>query len=103
MATVDALLASLVEHRDDAAAWAVLGDALQTAGDPRGALVSVMLAREARPSRQLFDAEREHRARFVALGTMSDTVWRRGFSIGIRVTSVDAFAKVVAGPATLFF
>src|SRR5258706_13399738 len=33
---------------------------------------------------------------------MSDSVWRRGFAIGIRVTSVDALAKVVADPAMMF-
>lgn len=46
----------MLERRDDATRWAVYADWLEVNGSPRGALMSLMLEREARPSRALHDA-----------------------------------------------
>ncbi len=60
------LLKALLGDREERALWSVVGDLLQTEGDPRVALVSLMLEREARPSPRLLDAERGHRAQHLA-------------------------------------
>jgi hypothetical protein len=102
------LIQALLEDRDDRALWSVLGDLLQTEGDPRGALVSMMLEREARPSPQLRDAERRHRARHLArlapeLDEEPEAVaWRRGFPSRLRVTSSETLQRVVRDPALQF-
>jgi len=46
----------LLNARDEARLWAVYADSLESRGDPRGALMSLMLSREAKPSRALADA-----------------------------------------------
>ncbi len=51
--------AHLLAHRDDRREWSIYADWLEREGDPRGALVSLMLAREANPTPQLAAAERE--------------------------------------------
>lgn len=51
-----ALEAAVLEHRDDPTRWAVYADWLEVNGSPRGALMSLMLEREARPSRALHEA-----------------------------------------------
>ncbi|MDP1825336.1 MAG: hypothetical protein Q8L48_18915 [Archangium sp.] len=50
------LEAALLQHRDDVKRWAVYADWLEAAGDPHGALASLMLRREAKPSRALSEA-----------------------------------------------
>lgn len=50
------LEAALLQHRDDVKRWAVYADWLEAAGDPHGALASLMLRREAKPSRVLSEA-----------------------------------------------
>lgn len=52
----DALEAAVLEHRDDPTRWAVYADWLEVNGSPRGALMSLMLEREARPTRALHEA-----------------------------------------------
>ena len=50
------LEAALLQNRDDVKRWAVYADWLEAAGDPHGALASLMLRRETKPSRVLSDA-----------------------------------------------
>ncbi len=52
----DVLEAAVLEHRDDPTRWAVYADWLEVNGSPRGALMSLMLEREARPARALHEA-----------------------------------------------
>lgn len=83
------LIDAIAANPDDPAAWAVYADLLQTAGHPRGDLISLMLEREARPSPRLFDAQRRlwgmHGA---ALGEPDFVVaWRRGFASEVRLAA----------------
>ena len=50
------LEAALLHHRDDVKRWAVYADWLEASGDPHGALASLMLRRETKPSRALSEA-----------------------------------------------
>ncbi|MFO0595512.1 MAG: hypothetical protein U0228_09415 [Myxococcaceae bacterium] len=84
-------LARLLERRDDRQEWAVYADWLQTRGDPRGALMSLMLSREASPTPALADAVKSQSRLFTeltpdALQTLETRgaprlapVFRRGF------------------------
>lgn len=53
------LSAELLANRDDARRWAVYADWLEAQGNPHGALVSLMLEREVRPTRALAKAVKE--------------------------------------------
>lgn len=63
----EALERAVRQHRDDPHQWAVYGDWLQAQGSPLGTLVSVMLAREARPSAELDAAVEAQRPSMEAL------------------------------------
>lgn len=52
----EGLEAAVLGRRDDPTRWAVYADWLEVNGSPRGALMSLMLEREARPTRVLQDA-----------------------------------------------
>jgi hypothetical protein len=102
------LLEALRADRADRALWSVLGDLLQTEGDPRGALVSLMLEREARPSAQLLEAERRYRAEHLAKlvpeldEEPAAITWWRGFPSQLRVTSIEMLERAVRDPALQF-
>ncbi|HEX7699891.1 MAG TPA: TIGR02996 domain-containing protein, partial [Kofleriaceae bacterium] len=96
------LLAALVEHPDDLASWNVYADVLQTRGDPRGELISMMLRREQEPTPQLFEAQRRYLARHAAtLAPHAVQVWRRGFPTELRITSPEQLA-MLAEPTLRF-
>lgn len=90
MAKSDRLLQAVLERPDDDSVLDVYADALQAAGEPRGALVSVQRQRERASdaaSRRLLKQQEqellsEHHARLlgplVHLG-LATAVWRRGF------------------------
>lgn len=86
-ATADDLLDALVARPDDRELFGIYADALLLAGDPRGELVSVQIAREAADDVGLAERERELIVRDVGpaldarLGgtPRKSYVWRRGF------------------------
>lgn len=91
------LLASLDDHQ----AVAVFADALEAAGDPRGVLTHLQLAREERPhDARLAEAEARHlalhgKALLGGLATASSMVrltWRRGF---LRTVALQSAARDV--------
>jgi hypothetical protein len=78
------LLEAVLLDRDGLEPWRILGDALESAGDPRGRLVGLMLANEAKPALKLITARKEwlktHAAALVPPDLDEQTlVWRRGF------------------------
>lgn len=94
----------MLERRDDATRWAVYADWLEVNGSPRGALMSLMLERELRPSRALQDAvAATDRLRFEltppplrtlqARGVRETPVFRRGV---LSMTSALEFSEFEA-------
>jgi uncharacterized protein (TIGR02996 family) len=100
---VEELLAALVEDPDDLASWSVYADILQTRGDPRGELVSMMLHREQAPTPRLFDAQRRYLARHAATLAPENhvAVWRRGFLAELHIASPEQLA-MLAEPTLRF-
>jgi hypothetical protein len=105
----EALRAQLIEARDDVALWSVYADSLQHAGDPHGALVTIMLERERAPSQRLLAAELAYRKEHVAqlvpacLRRHVDAIgWRRGFMSELPVPTLQALAALIADPAMAF-
>ncbi|MER2561554.1 MAG: hypothetical protein ABTQ32_12560 [Myxococcaceae bacterium] len=89
---------------DDDHAVAVFADALESAGDPRGPLMHLQLALEARPGDpRLVEAERRHlalhgKALLGALQMASSLAtfrWRRGFlqSVELRSQAADVYQR----------
>lgn len=89
---------------DDPHAVAVFADALEAAGDPRGVLTHLQLAREERPhDARLAEAEARHLALHAkgllgGLATASSMVrlrWRRGFlcAVAFHSEARDAFVR----------
>ncbi|MBE2252527.1 MAG: hypothetical protein IAE78_23545 [Myxococcus sp.] len=96
------MLPSATLQLDDDAAMAVLADALASAGDPRGTLMHLQLAREARPhDHRLAEAEARHlalhgKALLGALQTASSMLtltWRRGFLEAVTLKSLAGDAR----------
>jgi uncharacterized protein (TIGR02996 family) len=99
LGAVEELLAALVEDPDDLGSWSVYADALQTRGDPRGELISMMLRREQEPTPQLFEAQRRYLARHAAtLAPETAQVWRRGFLTELRIASPEQLAVLAEPP-----
>ncbi|MGE3543080.1 MAG: hypothetical protein AB7L28_04090 [Kofleriaceae bacterium] len=102
------LIDGLLQDRADLSRWSVLGDLLQTEGDPRGELVSLMVARERHPSKELFDAEHRYRQKYGAelvreLGLDAERLaWRRGFPSQVRATSIDTLKAITRDPSMRF-
>lgn len=87
---------------DDDAAVAVFADALASEGDPRGTLMHLQLAREARPfDARLAQAEARHlalhgKALLGSLQTASSMLtvqWRRGFLLSVSLRSLAGDAR----------
>ncbi|MFT3839654.1 MAG: FYVE zinc finger domain-containing protein [Myxococcaceae bacterium] len=77
-------LEAVLADRAAAEPWRILGDALESAGDPRGRLLGLMLAHEAKPALKLITARKEwlktHAAALVPPDLDDKTlVWSRGF------------------------
>src|SRR5688572_2104752 len=60
------LLDAIAANPADPEPWAVYADLLQTAGHPRGELVSLMMERERRPSQSLLNLQRRLQAQHAA-------------------------------------
>lgn len=108
------LSAELLANRDDARRWAVYADWLEARGDPHGALVSLMLEREVRPTRALAKAVKE---REQLIGELTPAplrtliarelprlapVFRRGFIWSAGAADDADFAALVSHPACAF-
>lgn len=103
--------AGLLEHRDDPSRWAVYADWLEANGSPRGALMSLMLEREAKPSRPLSEAVARLERVFVdltppALRTLAargvkreGPVFRRGVLSMVMALERADFEALVHDPA----
>lgn len=77
-------LEAVLANRAAVEPWRILGDALESAGDPRGRLLGLMLANEAKPALKLITARKEwlktHAAALLPPGLDDKTlVWSRGF------------------------
>lgn len=105
------LEAALLGNRDDARQWAVYGDWLEVNGSPRGAVVSLMLSREATPRTALSDAVKTN-AQLIAeltpeplktIGTRCyprlAPVFRRGFIQSAGALDASDFAALVEHPS----
>lgn len=72
----------LLANRDQAGAWSVYADGLESVGESRAELMSLMLARESRPTAALAEAQAEffaaNKAWLSPRGNAKLT-WRRGF------------------------
>ncbi len=106
------LEAALLANRNDPRLWSLYGDWLEAQGDPRGQLVSLMLAREARPTQPLLNAQRElirtHRQALLG-STFNDyldedngkaSVWRRGFLAEAHLDRVELLEEALTHPST---
>jgi uncharacterized protein (TIGR02996 family) len=108
------LSAELLANRDDPRRWAVYADWLEAQGDPHGALVSLMLEREVRPTRALVKAVKE---REQLIGELTPAplktlvarelarlapVFRRGFIWSAGAADDADFGALVSHPACAF-
>lgn len=108
------LSAELLANRDDPRRWAVYADWLEAQGNPHGALVSLMLEREARPTRALAKAmkEREQLLNELTPGALRmlvarerphlAPVFRRGFVWSAGAMDEADFGELVGHPACAF-
>ncbi|MDP1914811.1 MAG: hypothetical protein Q8L14_01110 [Myxococcales bacterium] len=108
------LSAELLANRDDARRWAVYADWLEAQGNPHGALVSLMLEREVRPTRALAKAVKE-REQLISQLTPEPfrtllvrdlprlaPVFRRGFIWSAGAADDADFQAMVTHPACSF-
>ncbi len=108
------LSAELLANRDDARRWAVYADWLEAQGNPHGALVSLMLEREVRPTRALAKAVKEReqlisqltpepfRTLLVRELPRLAPVFRRGFIWSAGAADDADFQALVTHPACSF-
>lgn len=108
------LSAQLLANRGDARRWAVYADWLEAQGNPHGALVSLMLEREARPTRALAKAVKDREQLIAALTPEPlrtliarelprlAPVFRRGFLWSAGAADDADFAALLTHPACAF-
>ncbi len=105
---------ALLRDRDDPRLWAVYADWLESQGDVRGALASLMLKREAQPSRAMEEAFLGQ-ARLIqsltpeslkTLATRGDArlapVFRRGFLFSAGASQASDFEALIHHPSSAF-
>jgi uncharacterized protein (TIGR02996 family) len=92
---VEPLLEAIAQRPDDLATWSVYADLLQSQGDPRGELVSLMLKREQTPTQQLFEMQRRYLKRHErTLIQRPSEVLRRGFVTEMRIESPSELERL---------